>query len=154
LLLHLLGEGILESEVVTPVDEKLVLQVLRWVEILARRLLPITPPLNTVIASSYPPVLNFNVGWWVCKFALRIRASALLALELPAHLELQPARVLLVQEGAHVKHGQRLGVDIGGVGHRRGLSHESFCLTLVIHHSGISSNSNNTCVSRIFNTCR
>ena len=46
LLLHLLGEGILESEVVPPVDQELVLQMLGWVEIFASWLLTVTSPLK------------------------------------------------------------------------------------------------------------
>jgi len=49
-----------------------------------------------------------------------------LALELPADFQLQPPGVLLVQEGAHVEHGERLGVDVRGVGHSGGVSHGSF----------------------------
>lgn len=125
MLLHLLGEGILESEVVPPVDQELVLQMLGWVEIFASWLLTVTSPLNTVIAGCNSPVLNFNIWWRMSKLALSIRASALLPLVLPTHLQLQPPAVLLVQEGAHVEHGEGLGVDVGGVGHRRGLSHGS-----------------------------
>ena len=46
LLLHLLGECILECEVVPPVYEQLVLQVLRGMEIFARGLLAVTPALQ------------------------------------------------------------------------------------------------------------
>ena len=45
LLLHLLGQRVLQCQVVSPVDEELVLQVLRRVEILAGRLLSVTPTL-------------------------------------------------------------------------------------------------------------
>jgi len=117
LLLHLLGECILECEVVPPVYEQLVLQVLRGMEIFARGLLAVTPALNTVIASRYPPVLNFNIGRGMGKLALCIRAGALLPLKLSAHLQLKPSGVLLVQQGAHVKHGQRLWVHVWRVRH-------------------------------------
>ena len=46
LLLHLLGESVLQGEVVPPVDQQLVLQVLRRVEILARWLLTVAPTLE------------------------------------------------------------------------------------------------------------
>ena len=46
LLLHLLGESILQGEVVPSVDQQLVFQVLRRVEILARRLLTVAPALK------------------------------------------------------------------------------------------------------------
>ena len=46
LLLHLLGESVLQRQVVPPVDQQLVLQVLRRVEILARWLLTVAPTLQ------------------------------------------------------------------------------------------------------------
>ena len=46
LLLHLLGESVLQRQVVPPVDQQLVLQVLRGVEILARWLLTVAPTLE------------------------------------------------------------------------------------------------------------
>ena len=46
LLLHLLSESILQREVVPSVDQQLVFQVLRRVEILARRLLTVAPALK------------------------------------------------------------------------------------------------------------
>lgn len=97
-------------------------------EVFTRRLLSVTSPLNTVIASRYPPILNFNIGRWVCEFTLSIRSGALLSLELSTHLQLQPARVLLVEECAHVEHRQCLRVDIWGVRHNWSFSHGSSCL--------------------------
>jgi len=121
--LHLLGESVLQGEVVPPVDQQLVFQVLRRMEILARRLLTVAPTLNTIVAGGHPAVLHLYVGRWVSKLALAIRSCALLTLELAANLQLQPARVLLVQQGGHVEHGEHLRVDVGGVGHRRVCSH-------------------------------
>ena len=46
LLLHLLGESILQREVVPSVDQQLVFEVLRGVEILARWLLTVAPALQ------------------------------------------------------------------------------------------------------------
>ena len=46
LLLHLLGESILQGEVVPPVDQQLVFEVLRWMEILARGLFTVAPTLQ------------------------------------------------------------------------------------------------------------
>ena len=46
LLLHLLGESVLQRQVVPPVDQQLVLQVLRRVEILARWLLTVASTLE------------------------------------------------------------------------------------------------------------
>jgi len=131
--LHLLSESILQREVVPSVDQQLVFQVLRRVEILARRLLTVAPALNTIVAGGHPPVLHLNVGRWVSKLALRVRSRALLPLELPAHLQLQPARVLLVQQRRHVEHGQHLRVHVGGVGHRRVCCHREAVLRLLLH---------------------
>jgi len=117
LLLHLLSEGVLEGEVVPAIDEQLVLEVLRRVEVLAGRLLPVTPALNTVIAGGHPAVLHLHVGRRVGELALAVRAGALLPLELPAHLQLEPPGVLLVEQRGDVEHGEDLGVDVGGVGH-------------------------------------
>jgi len=72
LLLHLLGQGILQSKMVPSVYQQLVLEVLRRVEILASRLLPVTASLNTVVAGSHPPVLHLHIGGWVGELALRI----------------------------------------------------------------------------------
>ena len=73
--------------------------------------------LNTVIASRYPPVLNFNIRRRMGEFTLGVWSSALLSLRLPADLQLQPPRVLLVEEAAHVEHRDGLGVDVRAVGH-------------------------------------
>jgi len=69
-LLHLLCESILQSEVVPSVDQQLVFEVLRRVEILARRLLSVAPALNTIVAGGDSAVLHLNVGGWVGKLAL------------------------------------------------------------------------------------
>ena len=58
------------------------------------------------------------------ELALRVRSGALLPLELPAHLQLKPAGVLLVEQRGHVEHGEHLGVHVGGVGHRRVCGHQ------------------------------
>jgi len=121
--LHLLGESILQGEVVPSVDQQLVFQVLRGVEILARWLLTVASPLNTIVAGGDPPVLHLHVGGRVGELALAIRSRALLSLELAANLQLQPARVLLVEQRRHVEHGQHLRVHVGGVGHRRVCGH-------------------------------
>lgn len=64
--------------------------------------------LNTVIAGCHPTVLDLDVGGRMGELAVGVGPCALLPLVLPAHLELQPARVLLVQEGRHVEHGHSL----------------------------------------------
>ena len=63
LLLHLLGEGVLQGEVVPPVDQQLVLQVLRRVEILARRLLPVAPALKGDLYSSLADICKQSIIW-------------------------------------------------------------------------------------------
>jgi len=57
---------------VPPVDQQLVFEVLRWMEIFARGLLAVAPTLNTIVAGGHPAVLHFHVGWWVSKLALAI----------------------------------------------------------------------------------
>lgn len=44
---HLLHEGILQRQMIPPVYQELVLEVLWRMEVLARRLLPVTPALRT-----------------------------------------------------------------------------------------------------------
>ena len=64
--------------------------------------------LNTVIAGSHSSVLDLDVGGRMGELAVGVGASALLPLIFPAHLELEPAGVLLVQEGRHVEHRHSL----------------------------------------------
>ena len=87
--------------------------------------------LNTIVAGGHPPVLHLDVGRWVCELALGIAPCALLPLELAAHLQLQPAGVLLVEQRGHVEHGEHLRVHVGGVGHRRVCGHRDAGLPLV-----------------------
>ena len=61
LLLHLLGEGVLEGEVVAPVDQQLVLQVLRGVEVLASRLLTVAPALQSSICEIFSVIFVSKV---------------------------------------------------------------------------------------------
>lgn len=60
--------------------------------------------LNTVVAGGDAPVLDLDVGRRMGELAVGVRAAALLPLVLAAHLELEPAGVLLVEEGRHVEH--------------------------------------------------
>lgn len=53
--------------------------------------------LDTVVAGGDPSVLHLDVSWWMGELALRVGPGALVALELPANLQLQPPRVLAVQ---------------------------------------------------------
>ena len=64
--------------------------------------------LNTVIAGRHPPVLDLDVGGRMGELAVGVGPGTLLSLILPAHLELEPAGVLLVQEGRHVEHRHSL----------------------------------------------
>ena len=72
LLLHLLGEGVLEGEVVPPVDQQLVLQVLRRVEVLASRLLPVAPALQSSICEIFSVIfvskVLHGVNFWKSPF--------------------------------------------------------------------------------------
>ena len=60
--------------------------------------------LNTVVAGRHSPILHLDVGGRVGELAVGVWAGALLPLILAAHLELEPAGVLLVEEGRHVEH--------------------------------------------------
>ena len=73
--------------------------------------------LNTVVASCYSAILNFHIWRWMRKLALAIGPSTLLSLILSTNFQLKPARIFLIEEGAHVEHGDGLRVDVGGVGH-------------------------------------
>jgi len=116
LLLHLLGQGILQSKVVASVDQQLILEMLRRMKILAGWFLSVTASLNTVVAGGDPPVLDLDVGRRVGELAVRVGAAALLPLVLAAHLELEPAGVLLVEEGRHVEHRHGLSLRVDAVG--------------------------------------
>ncbi len=64
--------------------------------------------LNTVIAGRHPSVLDLDVGGRMGELAVGVGPGTLLSLILPAYLELQPAGVLLVEEGRHVEHRHSL----------------------------------------------
>lgn len=74
--------------------------------------------LDTVVAGSDAAVLDLDVGGRVRELALRVGSGALVALELPADLELEPSRVLAVEQIVHVhhSHGQRRWRWQGSVG--------------------------------------
>lgn len=120
LLLHLLGQSVLQGEVIPSIDEELVLEMLGRVEVFTGWLLSVTPALNTVVAGSDPAVLDLHVSWRVRELALRVAPCALLSLELATHLELEPPRVLLIEQVVDVEHGESVGGQVGGVGHSRG----------------------------------
>ena len=58
LLLHLLRQRVLQGEVVPPIDEQLVLEVLGRVEVLARWLLPVTPTLRRGAVQSSESIIR------------------------------------------------------------------------------------------------
>lgn len=60
--------------------------------------------LDGVVASGDPAVLHLHVGRRVCELALRVWSRALVPLELAAHFQLEPARVLDVQKVVDVDH--------------------------------------------------
>lgn len=86
------------------------------VEVLAGGLLPITSTLNRVIAGGDASVLDLDVWWRMGKLALGVWPSALVPLELAAHLQLEPPRVFHVEKIIEVHHH---------IGHPRA------------HHSGV-----------------
>lgn len=59
--------------------------------------------LDTVVAGRNTSILYLHGGRRMCEFAFGVRARALIPLEFAAHLELQPARVLAVQEVIHIQ---------------------------------------------------
>lgn len=116
--MYLRHEGVFEGQVISSVDQQLILEVLRWVEIFAGRLLSITSTLNRIVASSDPPILDFYVDGRVGKFALGVWTRTFVPLELAAHFQLEPSRVFDVEyvvevEHLHVLHAR---IDHGVVG--------------------------------------
>lgn len=65
--------------------------------------------LDRVVACGHASVLYFDIGGRMCEFTLGVRPGALVALELAAHLQLQPARVLAVQQVVDVDDGHGPG---------------------------------------------
>lgn len=60
--------------------------------------------LNAVVAGGDSAVLHFDVGRGMGEFALGVWPGALVPLKLPTDLELEPARVLPIQQVIHVHH--------------------------------------------------
>lgn len=90
---------------ISTVDQQLILKMLRRVKIFAWRFFTITPTLDTVVTSSDATVLNLDSRRGVGELALGVRSGTLVTLEFAAHFQLQPARVLAIQEAVHVHHG-------------------------------------------------
>lgn len=65
--------------------------------------------LDGVVAGDDPSVLDFDVRRRVCELAVGVGAGALVALELPAHLKLEPPGVLDRRQAAHHGHGMTDG---------------------------------------------
>lgn len=79
--------------------------------------------LDGVVAGGDSTVLNLNVGRRVSELALSVWPRALVTLELPADLQLQPAGVLHVEEVVdvddwHTGHPRAHHGAVGGVGGR------------------------------------
>lgn len=113
---HLLKEGIFQRQVISSVDQQLILEVLGWVKVFAWWFLSITPSLNAVVASSDTSILHLHICRRMSKLALGVRTGAFVTLELPAHLQLQPTRVLAIEERVHVYHGHPRGGERKGRG--------------------------------------
>ncbi|GFT05790.1 hypothetical protein TNCV_3925811 [Trichonephila clavipes] len=60
--------------------------------------------LDGVVACDDASVLHLYVGWGVRELAFGVRSGALVPLELSAHLQLEPPRVLDGREAAHHGH--------------------------------------------------
>jgi len=70
---NLVGEGVLQGQMVTPIDQQLVLEVLRRMEVFAGRLLAVATSLNTIVAGRDPAVLHLDIGGRVRELALPVR---------------------------------------------------------------------------------
>lgn len=101
------------------------------VEILARGLLSIASSLDRVVASRDATILYLDVGWRMGELALRVGPRALVALKLPANLELKPAGILHVHQVVYHGHSfdgaasDRYNDEISGRGERRPLLGET-----------------------------
>lgn len=76
---------------ISPIDQQLVLEMLRGVKVFAWWFFTITPALNAVVAGGDSSVLHLDVSRRMRELAFGVRASTLVPLELAAHFELQPA---------------------------------------------------------------
>jgi len=85
---------VFEDEVVATILEELLFEMLWRMQVLARRISPLTLSLDGVEAAHDASVLDLDVGWRVGEAALVIRSCALVTRELTAYIECQPARVL------------------------------------------------------------
>lgn len=113
-----LHEGLFESQVIPSIDEKLVFEMLRRMEVFARRFLTAAATLfsrrgvtrsdrryyliliyiyicmatyfDGVITCNYPSILYFDSRRRMSKLALRVWSCTLVSLELSADFELQP----------------------------------------------------------------
>jgi len=74
------------------------------VEVFTGGLLAVAAALYAVVAGGDAAVVHLYVWRRMRELALVVAARALVALELPAHLELQPARVLHVEDVVHGHH--------------------------------------------------
>ena len=61
--------------------------------------------LDAIVAGSDASILHLDVGRRMRELAFGVWPGAFVPLELPAYLQLEPARVLAVQQVVHVDHG-------------------------------------------------
>lgn len=87
---------------IAPIDQQLILEMLRRMKILAGWLFSITSTLDAIVAGRHTAILHLDIGRRMSKLALVVGPGALVPLELAAHLQLQPSRVLLIDEITHV----------------------------------------------------
>lgn len=89
--------------------------------------------LNTVVARGDFSILHLDVVRRVRELALAVRPAALVPLELSTHLQLQPPRVLLVQQRADVEQRALAAGSAGGTA-RRGRGRPEAVLSRCCRH--------------------
>jgi len=98
------GRGVFKDQVVAAVGEELFAQMLRRMQVFARRVFPLAFSLNGIEASGDAAVLNFDLLRRVSEFAFVFGATAFVALILAADFQRQPTRVLLSRQRQHGRH--------------------------------------------------
>lgn len=76
--------------------------MLWWMKIFARRFITITAALDAVVAGGDLAVLDLHIGGGMGELALGVLARTFVALKFATDLQLQPARVLAVQQAVHI----------------------------------------------------
>jgi len=88
------GGCVFKDQVVSAVGEKLFAQVLRWVQVFARRIFPLAFALDRVETGGDPAVLDFDLRRRMGEFAFVLCATAFVALIFATNLQSQPTGVL------------------------------------------------------------